>query len=64
MRVPDGARPAAPTRDCAGHAIQRPLQIVSEPYPDHTAWDKAAKYYDSKSDPENPRWLMVDCRLV
>ena len=38
-------------------------EVVSkEAYPDHTAWDKNSKYYDEKSTPENPRWLMVDVR--
>lgn len=32
-------------------------------YPDHYAWDKSSKYYDEKSDPENPRWFMVDVKL-
>ena len=38
-------------------------EVVSkEAYPDHTAWDKKSKYYDEKSSPENPRWLMVDIK--
>ena len=36
------------------------MEIVSEAYPDHTAFDPNEKYYDPKSDPDNPRWLMVD----
>lgn len=39
-------------------------RIVKEGYPDHTAFDKKAKYYDPKSDPENPRWFMVNIKLV
>ena len=31
-------------------------------YPDHTAFDSNEKYFDPKSDPDNPRWLMVDVR--
>ena len=34
--------------------------IVKEAYPDFTAWDSSAKYFDRKSDPDNPTWLMVD----
>lgn len=34
--------------------------VVKESYPDHTAFDPSQKYYDPKSDPENPRWYMVD----
>ncbi|MEX0374629.1 EVE domain-containing protein [Spiribacter pallidus] len=36
------------------------MEIVSEAYPDHTAFDPNEKYYDPKSDPDKPRWLMVD----
>jgi len=35
-------------------------QVASQPYPDPTAFDKKSKYYDPKSDPENPRWQLVD----
>jgi len=38
------------------------MEIVTNAYPDHTAFDPDAKYYDPKSDPDNPRWLMVDVR--
>ncbi|MGZ0654741.1 EVE domain-containing protein [Coraliomargarita sp. W4R53] len=37
-------------------------QVASEPYPDPTAFDPKSKYYDSKSKPENPRWVLVDVR--
>lgn len=37
-------------------------QIASEAYPDHTSWDPNSRYYDPKSSPDNPRWLMVDIR--
>lgn len=32
-------------------------------YPDSYAWDRRSDYFDEKSDPENPRWYMVDIRL-
>ena len=38
-------------------------EIVSKAYPDHTAFDPSSKYYDAGSDPENPRWVMVDVRF-
>ena len=37
-------------------------EVVSEAYPDHTAFDPNEKYFDPKSDPENPRWMMVDVK--
>ena len=39
-------------------------EIAREAYPDFTAFDPNDKHYDPKSDPENPRWLMVDVKLV
>ncbi|MBR57421.1 MAG: EVE domain-containing protein [Myxococcales bacterium] len=39
-------------------------EVVREGYPDHTAFDSNEKYYDAKSDPDNPRWYMVDIRAV
>lgn len=38
---------------------------VSKPgYPDPYAFEKGHKYYDAKSDPDNPTWYMVDIRFV
>jgi len=39
------------------------MEIISAGYPDHTAFDPEAKYYDPKSDPDKPRWYMVDVRF-
>ena len=39
-------------------------RVCRESYPDHTAFDKKNKYYDPKSDPDNPRWMMVDVEYV
>lgn len=38
-------------------------KIAKEAYPDHTAFDAKDPHYDPKSDPENPRWMMVDIKL-
>lgn len=40
------------------------MKVVREGYPDPSAFDPEAKYYDPKSAPENPRWYCVDVRLV
>ena len=48
------------------HSSAKPLavigtaRIVSEGYPDSTAWDQTEKHYDPKSTPDNSIWLMVD----
>ena len=39
------------------------VEIVKEAYPDHTSWDPKAKYYDPKSSPDNPRWVMIDVKF-
>ncbi|MEE8339696.1 MAG: EVE domain-containing protein [Xanthomonadales bacterium] len=48
--------------NCKEPGIVGLAEIVSGAYPDHTAFDSNEKYFDPKSDPENPRWLMVDVR--
>lgn len=35
-------------------------KVASQPYADPTAFDPESKYHDPKSDPENPRWVLVD----
>lgn len=45
-------------------AIAGTMKIVRAGYPDHTAFDKAEKHFDPKSDSDNPTWFMVDVRLV
>ena len=37
--------------------------IAREAYPDSFAFDPSSPYYDSKSSPESPRWLMVDVQF-
>ena len=48
--------------NCEEPAIVGVIEIVREGYPDHTAFLANEKYFDAKSDPENPRWVMVDVR--
>lgn len=38
-------------------------RVVGGAYPDDTAWDPDSPYYDPRSSPENPRWVMVDIRF-
>ena len=39
-------------------------EVVREAYPDDTAFDPTSRYHDSKSDPAQPTWLMVDVGYV
>lgn len=39
-------------------------EVVQEGYPDFTAFDPEDHHYDPGSDPQNPRWYMVDIRLL
>jgi len=48
--------------NCDQPGIVGIMEVVKEGYPDHTAFDPEVKYYDPKSDPDNPRWYMVDVR--
>ena len=48
--------------NCDEPGIVGIMQVVREGYPDHTAFDSEQKYYDPKSDPDNPRWFMVDVK--
>lgn len=36
--------------------------VSKEGYPDPSAFDKKSKYYDPKSDPNNPRWILVEVK--
>ena len=40
------------------------VEVVREGYPDHTAQDPDANHFDPAATPENPRWYMVDVKLV
>ncbi len=50
--------------NCPQPGITGIVKIVREAYPDFTAFDAKHKYYDPKSDPQQPRWFMVDVKLV
>ncbi len=48
---------------CKVPGIVGVVSIVKEAYPDHTAWDPESRYFDAKSMPDNPRWVMVDVKF-
>ncbi|MCU0718548.1 MAG: EVE domain-containing protein [Pirellula sp.] len=44
-------------------AVVGTATIAKAAYPDWTAWDKSDPHYDPKTDPQNPRWFMVDVQF-
>ena len=48
--------------NCKEPGIVGLMSIASAAYPDPTQFDPDSKYYDPKSDPDDPRWLLVDVR--
>jgi predicted RNA-binding protein with PUA-like domain len=49
---------------CAVPGIVGLLRVVRAGYPDHTAFDRRHAHFDAASTPQQPRWYMVDVRLV
>ncbi|WP_374339146.1 EVE domain-containing protein [Leeia sp.] len=49
---------------CAEPGIAGLAEVASAAYPDATQFDPASPYHDPQSDPQHPRWLNVDVRLV
>ena len=50
--------------NCKEPAIVGVSKVASKPYPDPTQFDPKSKYFDPKSDQENPRWVLVDVEFV
>jgi predicted RNA-binding protein with PUA-like domain len=40
------------------------IEVAREGYPDFSAFDPDDRHFDPKSDPANPRWMMVDVKYV
>lgn len=62
MRVGDGV--LFYHSSCAEPGIAGIAQVASTPYPDATQFDVDSKYFDPKSTPENPRWMLVDIKAT
>jgi predicted RNA-binding protein with PUA-like domain len=50
--------------NCKVPGIVGLMEVVREGYPDHTAFEPDSKYFDEKSDPNNPRWYMVNIKYL
>lgn len=40
------------------------VRVVKTAYPDFTAFERNGEYYDPRSTPEKPKWMMVDVEYV
>jgi len=49
---------------CKEPAVVGIAKVSSKPYPDPTQFDPDAKYFDEKSSPDDPRWILVDVKFV
>ena len=62
MKVGDGVlfyHSSCPEPGIAGIA-----EVASTAYPDASQFDRKSPYFDAKSTPGNPRWMLVDVKLV
>ena len=50
--------------NCEVPGIAGIMEVVREGYPDFSAFDPDDRHFDPKSDPANPRWMMVDVKYV
>lgn len=50
--------------NCTPPGIVGIAKIISEAYPDHTAFDPNSEHPDLSSTSDNPRWFMLDIQFV
>ncbi|MCV2371232.1 EVE domain-containing protein [Roseateles oligotrophus] len=65
MRIGDGVlfyHSSCPSPEQIG--IAGLARVASKPYPDASQFDPDGHYYDAKSKPEAPRWMLVDIAFV
>ncbi len=62
MRVGDGV--LFYHSSCAEPGIVGIARVASAPYPDPTQFEPDSPYFDAKSKPDEPRWLLVDVQVV
>ncbi|HEY4998145.1 MAG TPA: EVE domain-containing protein [Usitatibacter sp.] len=49
---------------CEVPGIAGLAKVAGKPHPDESQFDRKGKYYDPKSDRKDPRWMLVDVKLV
>ena len=62
MRVGDGV--LFYHSSCAEPGVVGIARVASTPYPDPTQFDAKSPYFDAKSKPAEPRWLLVDVQAL
>ena len=62
MRVGDGV--LFYHSSCAEPGIVGIARVASSAYPDPTQFDAKSPYFDVKSKPDEPRWVLVDVEVV
>jgi predicted RNA-binding protein with PUA-like domain len=62
MRVGDGV--LFYHSSCAEPGVVGIARVASTAYPDPTQFNPKSPYYDAKSKPEEPRWLLVDVQVL
>ncbi len=62
MRVGDGV--LFYHSSCAEPGIVGMARVASAPYPDPTQFDPKSPYFDAKSKPQEPRWILVDVQVL
>ncbi|WP_088331070.1 EVE domain-containing protein [Lacimicrobium sp. SS2-24] len=49
---------------CPEPGIVGIAKVVREAYPDATQFNPQSRYFDPKSEPQQPRWVQVDVKLT
>ena len=50
--------------NCKEPGIVGITRVCSEPYPDPVQFDESSRYFDPKSKPQDPTWILVDVEFV
>ena len=50
--------------NCKPPHVAGVAQVSKEGYPDSSAWDEDSNYFDLKTKPDDPTWMMVDIEPV